>query len=308
MSTPTLDVGPSAAPKAGPDASSVPRSSKRYVYCIVDGDTPEPLGAVGLSPSGGKDESEGAEVPAAVRRPGHAAPAEVFPVTYDGLSAVVSSTSCDRYEVNRDNLLTHQRVMEAMMDRGHTVLPVRFNTIAESGADRSAEQRIIQRVLDGRGEELGRLLEAMSRRVELGVKALWTEMDAVFADLVRADDRIRSLRRQMLAEQKTRRRAPAGGAAKLGEMVKNALEARKAALRDGLIGELSDQVEEVRQNAVFGDAMFANLALLVDRDSQDEVTAAMSAFESQQDPSVRIRFVGPVPPSNFVEIVIRWEY
>jgi len=64
---------------------------------------------------------------------------------------------------------------------------------------------------------------------------------------------------------------------------------------------------EVRKNKTFGDPMFANLALLVDKAQQPAVEAVLSAFEARQAGAVKLRCVGPLPPSNFVELVITWD-
>jgi len=53
--------------------------------------------------------------------------------------------------------------------------------------------------------------------------------------------------------------------------------------------------------------MFANLALLVEKTRQEEIGLALSAFEAEQDGQVKLRCVGPVPPSNFTELVISWD-
>ena len=53
--------------------------------------------------------------------------------------------------------------------------------------------------------------------------------------------------------------------------------------------------------------MFANLALLVDKSRQDGVEAALSAFEAQQAGQAKLRCVGPLPPCNFLELVITWD-
>ena len=109
---------------------------------------------------------------------------------------------------------------------------------------------------------------------------------------------------------------------KLGELVKNALEAKKAEAREKLTAHLRPLMKDLRENETFGDAMFANLAILVEKDRHDQVASRLSAFEAarsacgelsqadcgERDPSrqVKLRCVGPVPPSNFIELVITW--
>ena len=133
-------------------ASVVPAqaaAARRYIYCITDPDAPASFGPMSIGDN-----------------------SEVFVIPHDGSAAVVSATSSEKLEISRSNTLAHQRVMEAVMQRGHTVLPVRFNTIAETKGVKSAEQRIIDHVLTGRWQEIIDLLAVMGPLVELGVKGL----------------------------------------------------------------------------------------------------------------------------------------
>jgi len=278
-----------------------PRSPRRYIYCLVDCDAPAGLGspppyiAAGcpFGPMGIEGNSE------------------VFAVAHDSVAAVVSATSAEKLEISRGNTLAHQRVMETVMQRGHTVLPVKFNTIAEDKGRKSAEERIVDHVLVGRNKEIVGLLSTMRPLVELGVKGLWTDMEAVFRNIVETSPEIQSLRKRLMATTgpgaSGKRPANMTGQIRLGELVKKALEARKCDMEASLLGRLAPLVKDSRLNKTFGDPMFANLALLVDKSRQNDVVAALSAFEAQQAGKVKLRCVGPLPPCNFLELVITWD-
>lgn len=299
--------------ETNPPASVEPQSARQYLYCIVDTGEAATLEAIGVG--------DGAQVVA---------------VGHEGIAALVSATASDKLEISRGNAIAHQRVMEAAMQRGQTVLPVRFNTIAEPKAGKTAQQRIIDHVLVGRGDEIHRLMATMKPLVEMGVKGLWTDMEAVFRDIVSASPEIQSCRKTAYripdtADREQRRsvsgslRSPAsrhtvsglaghgGGQAnvtaqiKLGEMVKKALEARKLQAQSVLLDRLKPLAVDFRVNKTFGDPMFANLAILIDKARQDEVADALSAFEAQQSAPSKLRYVGPLPPCNFLELVIIWD-
>ena len=266
-----------------------PRSPRRYIYCLVDCDAPAGFGPMEIEEN-----------------------SEVFAVAHDSIAAVVSATSAEKLEISRGNALAHQRVMEAVMQRGHTVLPVKFNTIAEDKGGRLAEERIVDHVLVGRNKEIVGLLSTMRPLVELGVKGLWTNMEAVFRDIVESSPEIQSLRKKLLASSAPaaaagRRPTNVTGQIKLGERVKQALEARKCGTEAALMRRLRPMATDFRKNKTFGDPMFANLALLVEKSRQESVVAVLSAFEAQQAGQVKLRCVGPLPPCNFLELVITWD-
>ncbi len=289
MSIATTTEPESAAKPSGQSHKAENQGRGRYVYCIIDCDNPESFGPIGV----------GDDLP------------EVFVIEHEGVGAVVSATPCDKYDISRDNVLAHQRVMESVMQRGHTVLPVRFNTIAEDKDGRSAECRVVENVLITRLDEFSSLLATMSTRVELGVKALWTDMKSVFAEIVDSSERIKQLREKLLAvSQAPPSRRPGNvmtAQIKLGEMVKNALEAKKVEAEERLAAVLKPFIVNLKKNKPFGDTMFANLAVLVEEPSQAKIISALSSFEAEASGKVKLKCVGPVPPSNFIELVITWD-
>jgi len=292
MTTATLTDTPRIEAEPAHSTTDKPRAPRRYIYCVIDSDVP---GSFGPFLQKGIDGQS-----------------EVFAVPHNGIAAVVSATARAKLEISRGNALAHQRVMEAVMQRGHTVLPVRFNTIAEDKGKSTAAQRIIDRVLVARRDEILGLLTTMRPLVEVGVKGLWTNMEAVFRDIVESSPEIQSLRKKLLASSAPaaaagRRQTIMTGQIKLGERVKQALEARKCGTEAALMRRLRPMATDFRKNKTFGDPMFANLALLVDKSRQNDIEAVLSAFESEQAGQVKLRCVGPLPPCNFLELVITWD-
>jgi hypothetical protein len=267
---------------------SQPQALRRYIYCVIDSDAADSFGPLGIE---GKS--------------------EVFAVPHNGMAAVVSATAQEKLEISRGSAIAHQRVMEAVMQRGHTVLPVRFNTIAESRGEQSAQQRIIDHVLGARRDEILGLFTAMRPCVEMGVKGLWPDVAAVFRDLVECNQDIRAFGKKLLSPSgvTTSVKRPVNMTAqiKLGEMVKKALERRQQDTRGALLARLKPLAKDFRENKTFGDPMFANLALLVEKSRQEDVLAVLTAFEAQQLIPAKIRCIGPLPPCNFLELVISWD-
>jgi predicted CoA-binding protein len=297
--TPTITGSPAQAQAAPSPCAAPPRPAgasapaeaakalRRYVYCLVDWDSPVDLGAMEL--------------------PGNP---DIFAVVHENIAAVVSATSAEKLEISRGNAIAHQRVMEAVMQRGHTVLPVKFNTIAEDKGGKSAEKRIVDHVLVGRNKEIVGLLSTMRPVVELGVKGLWTDMDSLFRHIVGGNQEIQSLRKKLLAPAgpgAARRPVNMTGQIRLGELVKKALEARKSEMEAALLQRLAPLAKDSRKNKTFGDPMFANLAILVDKSRQNDVLAVLTAFEAEQAGRAKLRCVGPLPPCNFLELVITWD-
>ena len=66
---------------------------------------------------------------------------ELYTVCFNDLAAVVSNSPIINYSVSRENMIAHEKAIEEVMKK-HTVLPVRFCTIAE---DEEKVKKILER-------------------------------------------------------------------------------------------------------------------------------------------------------------------
>jgi hypothetical protein len=140
----------------------------KYVYCVVGTRQERNFGPIGI---GGRGD-------------------EVLTVGCDDISMVVSNHPMTRLRASRANMMGHETVIEQMMKEFDSVLPVRFGTIA-SGSEEVRNQ------LHRRYGEYENGLKDMDHKVELGVKGIWTDMCAVFNEIVEENEVIRNLRKRL---------------------------------------------------------------------------------------------------------------
>lgn len=258
-------------------------SEGKYIYCIIDSSEERGLGIEGIG-SGS---------------------AEVHTVALSGIAAVVSDSPVEKYEITRDNTLAHQRVMEKLIAEGHTALPVRFDTIAESKDGASASERIRQKVLLPRHDEFEDIIAKMRDKVELGLKALWKDMDVIFGEIVRENADIRGLRNSLQGKSLARSQQER---ILLGKMVKSALDAKREKEEAEMLGPLERLAVDFKRNKIFGDRMVTNAAFLVEADERErQFDEAVGRLASRYGDRFVVKYVGPVPICNFVELVITWD-
>ncbi len=221
---------------------------------------------------------------------------EVVTISYRDLSAVISRAPMGRYVVSRENLLAHERVLERVMEE-HTVLPVRFCTVAANAEE-------IRRLLERRYEELKRLLQDMDGKVELGVKAFWRDMALIFREIVDENEEIKRLRAEFTARPASQTHAQRIA---LGQMVQAALEAKKEREGEEILRGLKRLAATYRLNRTIGDRMLLNAAFLVDRAREEEFDDLVERLDLQYRERVKFAYVGPVPPYNFVNLTLRPE-
>ncbi len=275
------------------EATKEEEKEGKYIYCVIGAD----------------QEREYGPMPMGVGERGDAI--ETF--CLDGLAAVISNSPVKKYPINRKNTICHQKVMEEMM-KCHTVLPVRFSTIAEDKEPKdgspkiAALERIRQKVLIERRQEFIDLLKDMDTKMELGVKALWADMKTVFNEIVEENPSIKKLKEKIESinianpGQRTQRER-----VELGEMVQDALNAKREKLKDIIMGVLKKASCDTRINKNFGDNMIVNAAFLVQQQKVEEFDNYLDELDRHYKGNIKFKYVGPVPPCNFVEIVIHWE-
>ena len=63
---------------------------------------------------------------------------------------------------------------------------------------------------------------------------------------------------------------------------------------------------DLRKNKIMGDNMVLNGAFLVDRAHEIEFDDHIEELNRKYDDALKFRYVGPLAPFNFAELVIKW--
>ncbi|MBT9131248.1 MAG: hypothetical protein DDT41_01552 [candidate division WS2 bacterium] len=250
----------------------------KYIYCIISTKQERNFGPIGI---GGRGD-------------------DVLTIGYNDLSIVVSNHPIAKFVVNRENILTHQKVIEKVMREFDSVLPVRFGTIA-SNADE------VRNLLDRRYREFKNALRDMDHKVELGVKGIWKNMDVIFKEIVEQNKKIKKVKEKI---QKDTGKKNIQAKMEVGKMVKEALQTKKEKEADKIVDALRRTAFEHKLNKTIGDEMFMNTAFLVDRGREKEFDNIIDDLSNEYKKRIKFMYAGPLPVFNFVNIVIypeEWE-
>jgi hypothetical protein len=221
---------------------------------------------------------------------------EVRTVEYDDLAAVVSDASATFYDITRDNLMAHQRVVEESMSRSD-VLPVAFGTVAQS--DQDVREKLLRREHD----ELQERLDYVQGRVELGLKVLWNR-DRLFSEIVAEREDLRNLR-DLVASR------PSDSAyferIQLGELTGAAIADKRDREAEAILEELRPLAVDLALNRLLTDMMILNASFLVDRDRIEAFDAQVQGLGNVHAERLVFQYVGPLPPYSFINIKVSWE-
>lgn len=244
----------------------------KYLYCIIEEASHRTFGSIGI----GEKRNE------------------VHTLCYRDLACILSSTLMTKYLINRNNLMAHEKVIEEVM-KEYTVLPIRFGTIATSNDE-------VRSLLMKNYHEFKKLLRSMDNKVEMGLKVFWLNMDMIFKEIAASDREVKALKEKI---QKKDKDFSLDERITLGEKVKNALERKREAEADEILRPLKSKCIDFCLNEPAGDSVVLNCAFLIDRMQEREFDDIVENLTRKHN-NHKFKYIGPSPPFNFVNLVIRW--
>lgn len=220
----------------------------------------------------------------------------VFAVCHNGLTAIVSRSHRSGYRgMAREHalrcLLTHQRVLEAIMERS-TVLPVRFGTVLPGDAG-------VRRLLEQAAPVLSSTLAELAGRVQMEVVVTW-RLEDVFPDIASEAEIAR-------ATTEAQRQPPEQAdvaRVRVGTMVKAALDRRRAELQSAIAPALRAVSVDVALNSIIDDGMVLNVALLLNSARREALDGVLAELDRQFGGRLRFRCIGPLPPYSFATVAV----
>ena len=245
----------------------------KYMYCIIRTPYPQQFNTLGVGERGDN----------------------VHTVHFMGLAAVVSDSPIVEYDSSRRNMMAHALVLEDVM-QSFSILPVRFGTVAPN------INAIYEQVLEPRYSELNGLIAEMENRVEMGLKAFWYE-GITFDEIMAGNASIRRLRDELMGR---RPETTYYERIHLGEMIEKAMWKKREQDSERILAHLRPMVYKTRVNKIITDRMVLNGAFLIDKEREPDFDQAVEALDAEMGRRLMFKYVGPVPPYNFVNIVIHW--
>ncbi len=251
----------------------------KYIYCIIAADYDVSLGPIGV---GGRGDL-------------------VSTIGFDGLCMVVSDHPLTRFDVNPENMLAHQRVIEAVMKEFRSVLPIRFGIIAATPDE-------IRNLLNRRYSEFMELLKQFDNKVELNVRGIWKNMGTVYKEIDKEHTELQTIRTEIDQQTEMDKRNTRISVA--GDIVSLALTGKKEQMANAIIDAFKRSVFEYKMNKTTGDAMFMNTAFLVNSGREVEFDNIMSDLGEKYHESCDFKYSFPLPIFNFIDLKIfpeKWE-
>jgi len=242
----------------------------KYIYCIIESNKTQSFGPLGIGPR--QD--------------------ELHTICFNGIAAVVSNSPIKKYPISSENMFAHEKAIEEVM-KEYTVLPVRFVTIAENEA-------MVKKILEKEHDKFKDLLDKIRGKKEFAIKAMFKE-EIIYKEILEKYEDISQLKEAISSE-------PPGKTyylrVEIGRKVEAALQKEKDTHKDEILNTLSPLAQDTKVNFPYGERMIINAAFLVTEDNEPEFDQRVQALDARYGDKIKFKYVGILPPFNFVNLVI----
>ena len=202
-----------------------------------------------------------------------------------------SEAQQERYLASRRNLLGHEKVLEAAMEKGYrTLLPLQFGSIVtewESAADRLTIPY---------SASLKELFAKLEGRREVGVKVFW-ETTAELQLLLEENQELKAKRDRLEGKPLSMEQTIA-----IGQELEAALQNRQEDIIQEFHTALNPLAAEVVENDLLTDTMIYNAAYLIPWQGETEFGSRVESLDRQFNGRLRIRYNNFTAPFNFATL------
>ena len=87
-------------------------------------------------------------------------------------------------------------------------------------------------------------------------------------------------------------------------MVEAALQNEKEICKGDILNTLSPLAIEVKVNNTYGERMIINVAFLIEKHRETDFDQKVSELDARYIDKINFKYIGTVPPFNFVNLVI----
>lgn len=220
---------------------------------------------------------------------------EVEVMKQDGVGILFSNLGVDgKLKATRRAAKRHSQILtDLLLDHG-ALAPVPFGTVIES-------EQELREMLQNNEKEIEKTLHNIDNQVEYGMKVYW-DPDEVAGKLAEDSHEIQQMKSII--------KQGGGGntyeaTLEVGELIEEKMEDKRKELKAATLGLFNAVINDWVENEPFDDRMAVNLAFLLDKDAQENLDDAVEELGKTQPEYLTIKYSGPWPPFNFVELKLR---
>jgi hypothetical protein len=209
----------------------------------------------------------------------------------DDFAVIYSEAQQERYLASRRNLLSHEKVLEEIMQGGDRyLLPVQFGLLVSSW------ETVSQQLIRPHQEELTQMLAKLSGCREVSVKVFW-DTEAEIQGLLAEHPNLKTERDKLVGQPLSMERV-----IQIGQVIEQGMSDRKQSIIDVFKSTLNSIAIEVVENTPQMDTMIYNSAYLIPWEAESQFGEHVEALDRQFENRLRIRYNNFTAPYNFARL------
>jgi hypothetical protein len=217
--------------------------------------------------------------------------AEVHTVSEQGLTCVVSDSECADKELSKESAIAHEKVLEEVMQHA-SIVPIAFGHVAKS------TDEIKNKLLDANRAKLEEWLNHLQGKIELSVKAFWFDLNPVLRNIADTSVEIKKIKARGTLSRNDQMRA--------GEIASKLLGRKRENMENSIVEHVNDVSLDHKKCNLFGEQMITNLAFLVNANMLSTFDTKVNEYAETLGDNTKLKYTGPVPPYNFVDLKINF--
>ena len=216
-------------------------------------------------------------------------PAPVEVIREGDIAALVSPVRTDKPLGKPECLQAHARLLDGTASVA-PVLPMRF------GAVMTDEESVAEELLRNNHDEFAEALRALEGHAEYIVKGRYDE-DTILREVISESAEAQRLRKKISTASED---ASRNLRMTLGEIVVNAIDAKRAADTEAVVKGLDDLAKHVNVRKPTHELDAVNVAVLAEVDHQEELQSLVDDLSENWQGRVELRLLGPLAAYDFV--------
>lgn len=209
----------------------------------------------------------------------------VYTVSYNNLSAIVKDAPIKTYDADEKALLAHNSVLDKII-RSHTVLPMRFGTVARTEVE-------VKDILKNAYSVLSNRLLRIRDKVEFDIEISIVNEQSIIKEILEKNKEIQELRDKLISQGQNVR---VQDKLLIGKMIANNVARYKIDVIKDILTTLKPYY------ALYKLITDTNIAFLVTKNRMVEFESTIYKLGERYGDRLKFKYTGPLAPYSFVEL------
>ena len=217
--------------------------------------------------------------------------ADVYTINHQRIAAIVSDTEFSEIDPTRKNVHAHTVVQDELL-KEYTLLPMGFGMITTSEDE---VRGLLEKNYEGLTNELNRLADM----IEVELKIYW-DQEAIIKEIQGENQELSRLKAKINAAS-----SPAeirNLLIEAGRLVENIVLDWKTRYAEMVYTVLKELSYQAKMNNPVGLKNLLNASFLIEKSRESEFKEQVYKLDSKFQGKVNFKYVGPMPPYNFVDL------